>query len=115
MTCLSIGQKENRVIEILLTSVTPRQLLIGKILGLGIIGLGQALLWLGTSYLLFNKSGQIFQMVAHINIPFSFLVWGIVFFLLGYIIYASLMAGLGAWLPTCGRLRRQPLSSSSRC
>jgi ABC-2 type transport system permease protein len=92
-------EKENRVIEILLTSVTPRQLLIGKILGLGIIGLGQALLWLGTSYLLFNKRGQVFQLVAHINIPLSFLVWGIVFFLLGYAVYASLMAGVGAMAP----------------
>ena len=33
-------EKENRVIEVLLTSVTPRQLLTGKILGLGILGLG---------------------------------------------------------------------------
>jgi ABC-2 type transport system permease protein len=92
-------EKENRVIEVLLTSVTPRQLLTGKILGLGILGLGQALLWLGTSYLLFNKSSQVFQMVAQINIPFSFLAWGIVFFLLGYAVYASLMAGLGAMAP----------------
>ena len=92
-------EKENRVMEVLLTSITPRQLLTGKILGLGILGLGQALLWLGTSYLLFNKSGQVFQMVAQINIPFSFLAWGIAFFLLGYAVYASLMAGLGAMAP----------------
>ena len=92
-------EKENRVIEVLLTSVTPRQLLTGKILGLGILGLGQALLWLGTSYLLFNKSGQVFQMAAQINIPFSFLAWSIIFFLLGYAVYASLMAGLGAMAP----------------
>jgi ABC-2 type transport system permease protein len=92
-------EKENRVIEVLLTSVTPRQLLTGKILGLGILGLGQAVLWLGTSYLLLNKSSQVFQMVAQINIPFSFLAWGIVFFLLGYAVYASLMAGLGAMAP----------------
>ncbi|KAF0106656.1 MAG: ABC-2 type transport system permease protein [Anaerolineaceae bacterium] len=51
-------EKENRVMEMLLTSVTPRQLLTGKILGLGIVGLGQTVLWLGTSYVLLNLSGR---------------------------------------------------------
>lgn len=92
-------EKENRIIEILLTSVTPRQLLTGKIIGLGIVGLGQAIIWLGTSYLLFNRSGQILQLAAQINIPITFLLWGILFFLLGYAVYASLMAGLGAMAP----------------
>lgn len=92
-------EKENRIIEVLLTSVTPRQLLTGKIIGLGIVGLGQAILWLGTSYVLFNKSSQVFQLLAQIKIPFSFLAWGIAFFLLGYAVYASLMAGLGAMAP----------------
>jgi ABC-2 type transport system permease protein len=92
-------EKENRIIEILLTSVTPRQLLTGKILGLGIVGLGQTLLWLVTSYILFNVSGRTFQLPAEIHIPVSFVTWGLVFFLLGYAVYASLMAGLGALAP----------------
>lgn len=92
-------EKENRVMEILMTSVTPRQLLTGKILGLGIIGLGQTLLWLGTVVLLMNLSGKTFKLPSNINFPPSFLVWGLVFFLLGYAVYASLMAGLGALAP----------------
>ncbi|MEW6092556.1 MAG: ABC transporter permease, partial [Chloroflexota bacterium] len=92
-------EKENRIMEILLTSVTPRQLLTGKILGLGIVGLGQTFLWLGISYLLLNRSGQTFQLVSAIHLPASFLAWGLVFFLLGYAVYASLMAGLGALAP----------------
>jgi ABC-2 type transport system permease protein len=92
-------EKENRVIEILLTSVTPTQLLAGKIIGLGIVGLGQAILWLGTSMLLLNRGGQTLQLVSSIHLPTSFLTWGLVFFLLGYAIYASLMAGLGALAP----------------
>jgi ABC-2 type transport system permease protein len=92
-------EKENRIIEVLLTSVTPRQLLTGKILGLGIIGLGQTVLWLGTSYVLLNLSGRTFQLASAIHLPVSFLAWGLVFFLLGYAVYASLMAGLGALAP----------------
>jgi ABC-2 type transport system permease protein len=92
-------EKENRVIEMLLTSVTSRQLLTGKILGLGIVGLGQTLFWFGTSYVLLNLSGRTFQLPSAIHLPFSFLAWGLVFFLLGYAVYASLMAGLGALAP----------------
>jgi ABC-2 type transport system permease protein len=92
-------EKENRVTEVLLTSVTPLQLLTGKIAGLGLVGLGQALLWLGTSYGLLNLSGQAFKLPSEIHLPVSFLIWGLVFFLLGYAVYASLMAGLGALAP----------------
>ena len=92
-------EKENRIMEILLTSVTPRQLLTGKIIGLGVLSLGQTILWLGTTYVLLNLSGRTFQLPADIHIPFSFVVWGLVFFLLGYAVYASLMAGLGALAP----------------
>ena len=92
-------EKENRVTEVLLTSITSQQLLTGKILGLGIVGLGQTLLWLGMSYLLLNLSGQTFKLPSEIHLPVSFLAWGLVFFLLGYAVYASLMAGLGALAP----------------
>jgi ABC-2 type transport system permease protein len=92
-------EKENRIMEILLTSVTPRQMLTGKILGLGIVGLGQTLLWVGTGVVLMNLSGRTFKLPSAISFPPSFLLWGLVFFLLGYAVYASLMAGLGALAP----------------
>ncbi len=92
-------EKENRIMEVLLTSVTPTQLLTGKILGLGIVGLGQTLVWLGTSYFLLNISGETLRLPSEIHLPVSFLLWGLVFFLLGYAVYASLMAGLGALAP----------------
>lgn len=92
-------EKENRIMEVLLTSVTPRQLLTGKIVGLGIVGLLQTALWLGTTFVLLNISGRTFQLPAGIDLPVSFILWGLVFFLLGYAVYASLMAGLGALAP----------------
>jgi ABC-2 type transport system permease protein len=92
-------EKENRIVEVLLTSVNPRQLLAGKILGLGLVGLLQTILWVGIATSLANRSGQTFQLLTSIHLPASFIVWGLVFFVLGYAVYASLMAGLGALAP----------------
>jgi ABC-2 type transport system permease protein len=92
-------EKENRIIEILMVSATPRQLLMGKILGLGIVGLLQTVLWVGTGYVLLQRSTSMFNLSAAFKLPVEFLIWGVVFFLLGYAVYASLMAGLGALVP----------------
>lgn len=92
-------EKENRMMEILLVSVTPRQLLTGKIIGLGLLGLVQTIVWVGTGRVLLAQSGTTFNLPLAFQLPPSFLVWGVVFFLLGYAVYASLMAGLGALVP----------------
>jgi ABC-2 type transport system permease protein len=92
-------EKENRVLEILMLSVTPRQLLTGKIAGLGLVGLLQTIVWVGTGRLLLAQSGTTFNLSSAFQLPPSFLIWGVVFFLLGYAVYASLMAGLGALVP----------------
>jgi ABC-2 type transport system permease protein len=92
-------EKENRVIEILMMSVTPRQLLVGKIVALGLAGLLQTFLWVGTGYLMLRLSGRAFNLPDAFQLPPSFLVWAIVFFLLGYLLYASLMAAIGALVP----------------
>jgi ABC-2 type transport system permease protein len=92
-------EKENRVLEILMLSVTPQQLLSGKIIGLGLIGLLQTAAWVGTGRAILAASGKTFSLPAVFQLPPSFLVWALVFFLLGYIVYASLMAGLGALVP----------------
>jgi len=96
----SVGEeKKNRVIEILLLSASPRQMLTGKIVGLGLLGLLQTAIWVGTGYTLLHLSGRTFSLPAEFELPVSILAWGILFFLLGYAVYASLMAGLGALAP----------------
>jgi ABC-2 type transport system permease protein len=92
-------EKENRVMEILMVSVTPRQLLTGKIVGLGLVGLLQTVIYVGTGRALLSASTTAFNLDAAFQLPLSFLVWALVFFLLGYAVYASLMAGLGALVP----------------
>lgn len=92
-------EKENQVIEILMTTISPRQMFTGKILGLGIVGLFQAVVWLGSGYALSRLSGSTFSLGAEFDLPPQIFAWGLVFFLLGYTLYAALMAGIGALVP----------------
>jgi len=92
-------EKENRVMEILMVSLTPRQLLTGKIVGLGLVGLLQTITWVGTGRILLARGGTTFNLSSAFQLPVSFMVWGLVFFILGYAVYASLMAGLGSMVP----------------
>jgi ABC-2 type transport system permease protein len=92
-------EKETRVVEILMSTITARQMLSGKIIGLGVVGLLQTVLWVGTGYGLLRLSGRTFSIPAAFQLPPSILAWGLLFFLLGYAVYASLMAAVGALVP----------------
>ena len=92
-------EKTNRVMEMLMASVSPRQMLAGKIAGLGIAGLVQTLVWAGTGYTLLRLGGRTLSIPASLQLPPSIILWGVIFFLLGYALYASLMAALGAMVP----------------
>ncbi len=89
-------EKENRVMEILMSSVDALQILAGKITALGIIGLLQIVVWSGSGMLLmgFGKQAQIFDGSLYLS-P-ALLGWAVPYFLAGYLLYASLMAGVGA-------------------
>ena len=93
------GEKQNRVLEILMTSVTPTELLSGKIVALGLAGLLQTIVWSSAGVALLQVSGKSLGLPAAFQLPNSIIVWGGVFFLLGYALYGSLMAGLGALVP----------------
>ena len=93
------GEKQNRVLEILMTSITPTQMLTGKIIALGLTGLLQTVVWSTAGLLLLRISGQSLGLAASFQLPVSIIVWGAVFFLLGYGLYGSLMAGVGALVP----------------
>jgi ABC-2 type transport system permease protein len=92
-------EKENRLLEVLLNAASPGQLLAGKILGLGILGLLQVTFWLGTVYIIINNGELALDLPPGFAIPASFIAWGFIFFLLGYALYAFMMAGAGAMIP----------------
>ena len=94
-------EKENRVMEILLSSVSTRQLLTGKVLGLGAAGLTQVAVWVMSFPLLLNLAsssvgGIIGGIISTIKVPFSFWILGILYFILGYALFAVLSACISA-------------------
>ena len=94
-------EKENRVMEILLSSISPRQLLAGKVLGLGAAGLVQIVVWLiSANFLLRMASASWGSVLGSLQITPEFLFLGIVYFILGYLLMAILMAGVGSISPT---------------
>lgn len=92
-------EKENRMIEILMMASTPRQMLTGKIIGLGIACLLETAAWVGTVFVLASLGGQTLNLPEGFILPPAIMGWGLAFFLLGYAVYASLMAGAGALVP----------------
>lgn len=92
-------EKENRMLEMLMVSTSPRQMLTGKTLGLGLAGLFQAVIWIATVFLTLRLRGDTLNLPPGFELPGSFLAWGLIYFLLGYAVYASLMAAVGALAP----------------
>jgi len=114
-----IEEKSNRVVEIIVSSVRPFELLMGKVLGIGAMGLTQMLVWsavvvgglagaapllalfldpssLGVSA---DASSQAMAEAAGLSIPtipFDLIVWFILFFLGGFLLYAALFAAVGS-------------------
>ncbi|MFC1540242.1 ABC transporter permease, partial [Gemmatimonadota bacterium] len=88
-------EKENRVMELLLSTVTTDELMFGKVLGLGACGLLQILVWLGMGFLLLvGLSSQ--NILPGFTIPTDLFVLCLGYFLVGYLMIASLMAGAGS-------------------
>jgi len=114
-----IEEKLSRVVEIIVSSVRPFQLLLGKVLGIGAMGLVQMVVWA-----LLIMAGTMFSGVilaffvdpAQMNLPVDasqqevlqamdfqvpaigpeVFVWFVLFFLVGYLLYASLFSAIGS-------------------
>jgi len=90
-------EKQSRTLEVLMVSLQPVQILAGKVIALGLAGLFQAVVWAVISYSLFSLLGQSPVVIASSgSLSPVLIVWGLLYFVLGFAVYASLMAGLGA-------------------
>ena len=92
-------EKENRTVEVLLLSLRPQELMVGKILGLSVVALMQMVVWVGVSFLALDRGREMMEMAAAFTLPPGFLLWGLLYFLLGYLLYASIMGSIGALAP----------------
>jgi len=92
-----IEDKSSRVVEVMLASVTPTQLMTGKIVGQGLVGLTQFVLWLIFAAFLATVGGRIAELDLQLGLigPDLWLYFGL-FFLLGYFLYSTIYAGVGA-------------------
>jgi len=93
------AEKENRTVEVLLLSLPPRQLMMGKILGLSAVTLVQLGVWFGGGTLILNRGVALLD-VSGFAFPPGFIVWAILFLALGFLLFASVMAAAGAIAPT---------------
>lgn len=92
-------EKESRTAEILLVSIKPRELMLGKVIGLGCVALFQMSIWMGGALFSLNRSAEFADLSSTFTLPPGFVLWGILFFLFGYFLYASLLGALGALAP----------------
>jgi ABC-2 type transport system permease protein len=105
-----IEEKTNKIVEVLISSVSPFELLLGKVLGVGAVGLLQLGIWSGTGFYLASmfgsRSGSVgseeavqagFQMP---NITPDLIGVVLLFFLLGFFLYAALYAAVGSMCST---------------
>ncbi len=90
-----VEEKATRVVEVLLATVRPSQLLRGKILGIGVLGLAQLALIGAVGYAAARAVGALAFPSGALGVIGLVLVW----FVLGYFLYASLFAVAGAVVP----------------
>ena len=93
-----IEEKSNRIVEIIIASVRPTELMLGKIIGIGLVGLTQYFAW---SLVAMNLSlPAIAARFASTDlvpkIPLSMLAFFMLFFLCGYFLYASIYTAIAA-------------------
>lgn len=114
----TVEEKTNRINEVLISSLRPFELMLGKVLGVGSVGLLQLGIWVGTAYLLTSQRAAIGKLlgaspdaVSAMPIPVlpgELLVVFLLFFLLGFFFYAAAYAAVGS---TCNTVQETQQAS----
>jgi len=89
-------EKESRMIEVVLTSVSPLGLMAGKVVALGLAGLLQVTIWAASMVFIGPRIMENFPNLDQLTIDPVLLVWVAAFFLVGYFVFAVTNAGIGA-------------------
>ncbi len=100
-----LEEKTNRIIEIMVSSVKPFDLMMGKLIGIGLVGLTQFGLWgililcftvFGTTLMAGSEAFTLVLSVLSVGNVLELCIYFILFFIGGYLMYASLFAAIGA-------------------
>lgn len=89
-----IEEKTSRIFEVLLSTIRPEEMMAGKVLGVGAVGLTQVAIWL-VAALALTTTGLLSSGV-HLHFTAVQMVAFVVFFVLGYVLYSGVAAALGA-------------------
>jgi ABC-2 type transport system permease protein len=98
-----VEEKQSRIIEVLLASVRPFDLMMGKVVGIGFVGLTQYFVWAVSGAVIglisASSKGEISGFTPP-RISISLMIYFIVYYFLGYFMYATLYAMVGAIVST---------------
>jgi ABC-2 type transport system permease protein len=94
-----VAEKENRTVEVLLLSINPREMMTGKLLAMSLVTLVQVVVWVGGGLLILNKGADLLN-VTQFQFPPGFALWAALFMIFGFLLFASVMAAVGAIAPT---------------
>ncbi len=91
-----VQEKESRIIEILLSSVPARALLVGKILAMGVVSVVQVTMLMGTALFIGRQAASIADSLNDVEIGIGKIGLIAIYFVLGYLLFGGLMATIGA-------------------
>jgi ABC-2 type transport system permease protein len=93
-----IEEKQSRIVEVVISSVKPFNMLMGKLIGIGLVGLTQYLIWVlaALGFTLLGVSVATRMNFSMPSIPASLLIYFVVYFVLGYFLFATLYALVGS-------------------
>ncbi|MDP9050248.1 MAG: ABC transporter permease, partial [Acidobacteriota bacterium] len=93
-----IEEKTSRIFEVLLATIRPEAMMAGKIIGVGSVGLTQVGIWLAAALALAGASTALHfgGDSLHISLTVAQVLFFFIYFILGYLFYAAIAAGLGA-------------------
>lgn len=89
-------EKENRMIEMLVTSASPLSIMLGKILALGAAGLLQIAIWLSVAVFAIPQASNQFSELSSLSLDPQLAVLLVAFYFAGYFVFAAFMASIGA-------------------
>jgi len=93
-----VEEKENRTMELLVTTISPNKLMAGKIVGIIAVGWTQLIAWFGMVVLLAVVGSLFFTLPEWISFPTSYLALAMIFFVPAFVMLAALMVAVGATL-----------------
>lgn len=91
-----VTEKTSKTVEIMLSSVTPRQMMFGKIAGIGSAGIIQYASWIILALLLIKIVGPVFKLKLPVSLTAGNLLYLVLFFICAYFLYSSAYAALGS-------------------